>query len=288
MSVIHEDQAATARRGPGDDVRVTRWVATIAGLIGFILSVATPLLPVVQTTATLNWPQNGQLNNLTAPLISLNPVDLTATMPCSMVRGLPPEGGVVLSTAPKKGKDAALNALFVVVNGQRVDVTDRNVVIASVSRDQATSPQCQRIEVTSTRAGTFATFVGLTDAAGKPAGGGFPDPNLRPQIVGVFTDLSGPAPPGLTFSATIDTRFSTAPTTLKLLAMVLAIVSTIVALIALWRLDQLDGRRMRRWIPTRWRKFTLVDATVIFGFLLWHIIGANSSDDGYILGMARV
>ncbi|OMC17726.1 arabinosyltransferase EmbB [Mycobacterium sp. SP-6446] len=270
------------------NVRMTRWVATIAGLIGFILSVATPLLPVVQTTATLNWPQNGQLNNVTAPLISLNPVDVTASAPCSVVRDLPPEGGVVLSTAPKKGKDAALNALFIVVNGQRVDVTDRNVVIASVSRDQAASPQCQRIEVTSTRAGTFATFVGLTDAAGKPAGGGFADPNLRPQIVGVFTDLSGPAPPGLRLSATIDTRFSTTPTTLKLLAMVLAIVSTIVALIALWRLDQLDGRRMRRWIPTRWRKFTLVDAAVIFGFLLWHIIGANSSDDGYILGMARV
>jgi arabinosyltransferase B len=279
-----------------DDVRVTRWVATIAGLIGFVLSVATPLLPVVQTTATLNWPQNGQLNNVTAPLISLTPVDVTATVPCSVVRGLPPDGGVVLSTAPKKGKDAALNALFVVVNppqaggtpSQRVDVTDRNVVIASVSRDQAASPQCQRIEITSTRAGTFANFVGLTEASGRPAGGGFADPNLRPQIVGVFTDLTGPAPSGLRLSATIDTRFSTTPTTLKLLAMVLAIVSTIVALIALWRLDQLDGRRMQRLIPTRWRKFTLVDATVIFGFLLWHLIGANSSDDGYVLGMARV
>ncbi len=121
---------------PRQDVRVTRWVATIAGLIGFILSVATPLLPVVQTTATLNWPQNGQLNSVTAPLISLTPVDVNVTVPCSVVRALPPEGGVVLSTAPKKGKDAALNALFVVVNGKRVDVTDRNVVIASAARDQ--------------------------------------------------------------------------------------------------------------------------------------------------------
>ena len=59
-----EDTAA-----PRQDVRVTRWVATIAGLIGFVLSVATPLLPVVQTTATLNWPQNGELNSVTAPLI---------------------------------------------------------------------------------------------------------------------------------------------------------------------------------------------------------------------------
>ncbi len=90
-----------------DDVRVTRWVATIAGLIGFVLSVATPLLPVVQTTAMLNWPQNGQLNSVTAPLISLTPVDVTATVPCAVVRDLPPDGGVVLGTAPKKGKDAS-------------------------------------------------------------------------------------------------------------------------------------------------------------------------------------
>lgn len=272
----------------GGDVRVTRWVATIAGLIGFVLSVATPLLPVVQTTATLNWPQGGQLNSVTAPLISLTPVDLTATVPCSLVRDLPPEGGVILSTGPKKGKDAALNALFVVAHGKRVDVTDRNVVIASASRDQVAGAGCSRIEITSTRAGTFATFVGLTDPAGKPLGGGFPDPNLRPQIVGVFTDLTGPAPAGLKLSATIDTRFSTTPTTLKLAAMVTAILATIVALVALWRLDQLDGHRMRRLIPANWRTFTLADVAVIFGFVLWHVIGANSSDDGYILGTARV
>nr|P71486.1 RecName: Full=Probable arabinosyltransferase B [Mycobacterium avium]AAC44548.1 EmbB [Mycobacterium avium] len=272
----------------GGDVRVTRWVATIAGLIGFVLSVATPLLPVVQTTATLNWPQGGQLNSVTAPLISLTPVDLTATVPCSLVRDLPPGGGVILSTGPKKGKDAALNALFVVAHGKRVDVTDRNVVIASASRDQVAGAGCSRIEIASTRAGTFATFVGLTDPAGKPLGGGFPDPNLRPQIVGVFTDLTGPAPAGLKLSATIDTRFSTTPTTLKLAAMVTAILATIVALVALWRLDQLDGHRMRRLIPANWRTFTLADVAVIFGFVLWHVIGANSSDDGYILGMARV
>jgi arabinosyltransferase B len=278
----------TRASAPGDNVQLTRWVAIIAGLIGFLLSVATPLLPVVQTTAMLNWPQGGQLNSVTAPLISLNPVDVHATVPCSVARDVPATGGVVLSTAPKEGKDANLNALFVVVNKQRVDVTDRNVVILSVPRELVTSPQCERIEVSSTTAGTFASFVGLKDPAGQPLRGGFADPNLRPQIVGVFTDLTGPAPPGLQFSATIDTRFSTTPTTLKLVAMVVAMLATVVALLALWRLDQLDGRRLRRLIPANWRQFTLADATVIFGFLLWHVIGANSSDDGYILGMARV
>lgn len=270
------------------NVRLTRWVATIAGLLGFVLAVATPLLPVVQTTALLNWPQNGQLNSVTAPLISLTPVDFNATVPCSVVRDMPPNGGVILGTAPKQGKDANLNALFVVVRAKTVDVTDRNVVILSVPRDLVLSPACEKIEVTSTHAGTFAHFVGLKDPQGKPLRSGYPDPNLRPQIVGIFTDLSGPAPPGLSLTATIDTRFSTTPTILKLAAMIGAIVSTIVALIALWRLDQLDGHRMRRWIPANWRTFTLADAVVIFLFLLWHFIGANSSDDGYILGMARV
>ena len=148
MSATVTDQQAAGdandRATSSRDVQVTRWVATIAGLIGFVLSIATPLLPVVQTTAMLNWPQNGQLNSVTAPLISLTPVDMLATVPCSVVRNLPPGGGVILGTGPKKGKDADLNALFVVVSRQRVDVTDRNVVIVSVPREQAMSAQCQR------------------------------------------------------------------------------------------------------------------------------------------------
>jgi arabinosyltransferase B len=280
------------------DVRIARWVATIAGLIGFVLSVATPLLPVVQTTATLNWPQNGQLTDVTAPLISQVPVTMTVTVPCDVIRSMPPAGGMVLGTAPKDGKQAALNALFVNVTSTRVDVIVRNVVVSSVPRARvasppgaagpATSDRCQRIEITSSEAGTFATFVGLTDpSTGKELRTGFADPNLRPAIVGVFTDLTGPAPPGLSVSAMIDTRFSTRPTVLKLTAMLLAIAATVIALVALWRLDQVDGRRMRRIIPARWRTFTATDAVVVGGFLTWHVVGANSADDGYIMQMAR-
>ncbi|HEU4360131.1 MAG TPA: arabinosyltransferase domain-containing protein [Mycobacterium sp.] len=264
------------------NLRLTRWVATLAGLVGFLLSVATPLLPVVQTTATLNWPQHGQLGNVTAPLISQTPVTMNITVPCSVVRTLPPAGGLLLGTAPAKGKEAALQGLFVTVSEQRVDVTDRNVVLASAPRAKVESPQCQQIEITSSHAGTFATFVGIADKSG------WSDPNLRPQIVGVFTDLTGPAPPGMEFSADIDSRFSTRPTGLKLAAIIGAILATVVALIALWRLDRLDGRRMHSLIPGRWRFCTLADVVVVFGFLLWYVIGANSSDDGYILGMARV
>jgi arabinosyltransferase B len=263
-------------------------VATIAGLIGFVLSVLTPLLPVVQTTATLNWPQAGQLTNVTAPLISLTPVTMSATVPCQLVRDMPAAGGLVLGTAPADTKNAPLNALFVNVTSTRVSITDRNVVVASVPRAQVVAPQCERIDIVSAESGTFATFVGLKGPDGKELRSGFADPNLRPNFVGVFTDLTGPAPQGLSVSATIDTRFTTKPTALKLGAMLLAMVATVIALVALWRLDQLDGRRSSRLIPSRWRTFSVIDVVVVGGFLLWHVIGANSSDDGYILQMARV
>ncbi|TXH26469.1 MAG: arabinosyltransferase [Mycobacterium sp.] len=270
-------------------VKVTRWVAIVAGLIGFVLSALTPLLPVVQTTAQLNWPQQGQFGNVTAPLISQTPVTMTATIPCDVLRTLPPSGGLVFGTVPKDGKQAALNGLLVNVSSSRVDITDRNVVIASVPRLKAIgNPGCSRIEIISDKNGTFATFVGLTGTDGKELRTGFADPNLRPTVVGIFTDLKGAAPQGLSVSATIDTRFINRPTVIKYTAMFGGIAATIVALLALWRLDRLDGRRMQRLIPSRWRTFNIVDGVVVGGFLLWHVLGAGSSDDGYILGMARV
>ena len=112
--------AASARES-AQDVKITRWLATIAGLLGFVLAILTPLLPVVQTTATLNWPQGGQLNNVTAPLISQTPVSLTATVPCEVIRSMPAKGGLVLGLAPQKAKDASLNSMFVTVDAQRVN-----------------------------------------------------------------------------------------------------------------------------------------------------------------------
>ncbi|MEW5810590.1 MAG: arabinosyltransferase domain-containing protein [Actinomycetota bacterium] len=268
-----------------NDVKVARWVATIAGLLGFVLAVATPLLPVTQTTATLNWPQQDRLTNVTAPLIAQAPVTLSASIPCTVLAGMPPRGGLVLGTAPAQGRDAALNAMLVNVSASRVDVIVRNVVIASVNRNRIGG--CERLDITSSHDGTFAEFVGLRQSDGSPQRTGYADPNLRPAIVGVFTDLVGPAPPGMQFSATIDTRYTSHPSALKLTAMLLAMVSTVIALLALWRLDRLDGRRMHRLIPARWRTFSIVDIVVVGGFLLWYVIGAGSSDDGYQMQMAR-
>lgn len=143
----------------------------------------------------LNWPQNGQPNSVTSPLISLTPVDFKASVPCSIERDMPADGGVILGTAPKQGKDANLNALFVVVSAKRVDVTDRNVVILSVPRELMRSPNCERIDVTSTHAGTFAEFVGLKDPRGAPLRSGFPTPTCARRSSGCSPTSPGPHRP---------------------------------------------------------------------------------------------
>ncbi|OOK76208.1 mycobacterial cell wall arabinan synthesis family protein [Mycobacterium kansasii] len=93
---------------------------------------------------------------------------------------------------------------------------------------------------------------------------------------------------GLSFSATVDTRYSSSPTPLKMAAMILGLLSTAVALVALHVLDTADGTRHRRILPQRWWSIGGLDALVIAVLVWWHFVGANTSDDGYILTMARV
>ncbi len=54
-----EELASTSVSGAGANYRIARLVAVVAGLLGALLAIATPVLPVNQTTAQLNWPQNG-------------------------------------------------------------------------------------------------------------------------------------------------------------------------------------------------------------------------------------
>lgn len=90
----------------GSNHRTARLVAIIAGLLGTLMAIATPLLPVEQTTAELNWPQNGVWQSVDAPLIGYVATDLTVTVPCQAAAGLVgPENrnrSVLLSTVPSR------------------------------------------------------------------------------------------------------------------------------------------------------------------------------------------
>ena len=271
----------------------------VTGVLGALLAIAVPFLPVTQTTAVLNWPQGDSLQNLQAPLMSQVPIDLTASVPCATVAALPPQGGMLLATAPPQGDRASMEAMFVRVSDTSVDVVNRNAVVASAER--ARMAECSSIDITSDNERTTAAFTGLlwdverpvegepgrTEIVQVPAEGQMAG-DFRPQVVGVFSDLEGAVPAGLSFDLTVDTRFTSGPTWIKLIAIIAAVVCTLLALGALARLDGSDGRGHRRFLPANWFRPTGVDGAVIGTLVLWHFIGANTSDDGYILNMVRV
>ncbi|WP_156689122.1 arabinosyltransferase domain-containing protein [Mycobacterium sp. Marseille-P9652] len=292
-----EELRSTSVSDAGGNYRIARLVAVVAGLLGTVLALATPLLPVNQTMARINWPQNGTFGSVDAPLIGYVATDLTVTVPCQAAAGLagPQNAGktVLLSTVPKQAPKAVDRGLLIQRANDYLVVVVRNVAVVTAPLSQVLSPACQKLTFTAHAEKVTAEFVGLTEGPnaehpGAPLRGEKSGYDFRPQIVGVFTDLSGPAPPGLSFSATVDTRYSSSPTPLKMAAMILGVVLTGAALVALHVLDTADGTRHRRFLPSRWWTVGGLDALVIAVLVWWHFVGANTSDDGYILTMARV
>ncbi len=270
---------------PSDSVesnRIARLVAVLAGLAGIVLCALTPLLPVNQTTATILWPQNGTVGNITAPLVSGAPQALDASIPCAAVAGLPPKGGVVFSTNPADGIDAARNGLFVRANADSVIVAFRDTVAAVAPRAAVAAGTCTTIHAWANPGAAGAEFVGIPGAAGTLP------PDKKPQVTGIFTDLKVPVQQGLSARIDVDTRFITRPTPLKLAVMVTGLLCVIASIAALGVLDRrwavrrvaASGRRPSRHWPA--------DVAVIGVLLVWHVIGAISSDDGYNLTIARI
>ena len=286
--------------------RLPRLIAVVAGIAGLLLCAVVPLLPVRQTTATILWPQgttaDGHVNQVTAPLVSGAPRALDISIPCSAIATLPAEGGLVVSTLPTNGVDAGKNGLFVRGNKDTIVVAFRDSVAAVAQRSAVAAGACRVLHTWADAGGAGADFVGIPGAAGTlPA-------EKKPQVGGIFTDLKVLAQPGLSARIDIDTRFITAPSAMKKIAMVLGALAVLTAIIALAALDRRSrgGATLTNWRSpiawlSRYRPGThwatwwrvgaatwIADAGVIATLLLWHIIGATSSDDGYNLTIARV
>ncbi|MGE2730696.1 arabinosyltransferase domain-containing protein [Mycolicibacterium vaccae] len=263
-----------------------RVVAFLAGLLGIALCAVTPLLPVTQTTATIGWPQSvnedGFVSDITAPLVSGAPRALTVTIPCRAVASMPEDGGVVFSTIPAGGIDAGRNGLFVRANDDVVYVAFRDTVAAVAPRADVDSGACSELRIWADVSAVGADFVGIPGATGTlPV-------DKRPQVAGAFTDLEVGMDAGLSARVDVDTRFITSPTALKTAVMVLGVLCVLASIVALAVLDRTAGRRPRG----RLRKVSLwtwlTDTGVIATLLVWHVVGAQSSDDGYNLTIARV
>ncbi|MFI5781530.1 arabinosyltransferase domain-containing protein [Nocardia sp. NPDC051570] len=281
--MVRADEAPAAGEQSGLTGRRGGWakpVAFVAGLFAVLFAVAVPLLPIRVDKTTLSWPQQDSPRSITAPLISYAPLTFDATIPGRAAAQLGSRGGIVTSTLPDGAPDLEHYGFVARV---RPAQDDKPVRLDLVLRNQAL------LSVPLAELGDGAITVHSTMTSTTVTGPGVKPIELqgdqRPQLVGIFSDL--PAADGTVVTAQVDSRFSITPTLLKRAVSVLAVVFTLIALFALSRLDLLDGRRIWRWAPQRWRTFSLVDGVVFATLLIWHFIGSTTSDDGYQFGMAR-
>ena len=285
-------QRRAAAAAPSRAAGIARLAAVVAGAVGLLLCLLTPLLPVQQATASLDWPQlrpGAESAEVTASLVTQSPADLTATVPCSAIARAAGSGGTVLSTLPVGSGAARELGLNVTVGapgpGQAVTVSSRNTVIAAAPVDRLRG--CSQLLLWSNAAEVGARFEGI-DVAGS-----IPTEN-RPVMGGVFTSLTAAdvaaAGPGLRLHADLDTRFELSPSPLKAAAIGVGLLSVLASLVALWLLDRNFGHHRRA--PHRslgqFLRPRPVDVAVLGGLALWTVLGAGSSDDGYILSMGKV
>ncbi|MCF8609234.1 arabinosyltransferase domain-containing protein [Gordonia sp. HY285] len=270
-----------------------RLVAVVAGLIAVLAAVAVPLLPVSQTSASISWPQGQDLNadnpSVVAPLIAQTAQSLDVTIPCAALATLPAEGATVLTTMPAKAKGASQRTLAVTANRTSITVSMRANVAATASRADIAAGKCRDLHIFSSATATGAQFTGLGPASEL-------DPSKRPQIDGFYTSMSTPqvtamADAGMHARIDVDNRYESSPTALKIVAMVIAVLATLLALFALWCLDRVHGYTARLLTESRTVldlvRPRLSDAVVTVVLVIWTFLGAAAPDDGYILTMGR-
>ncbi|MBV9919988.1 MAG: arabinosyltransferase domain-containing protein, partial [Pseudonocardia sp.] len=244
-----------------------RWVLLL-GLLATLAAVVFPFAPVVQPQVDYRW--SAADGPAALPLMPYQPTALTATLDCAAARTAAP-GAVLLSTVPARPDPAAepLAGLRVSAESEGVLVTSGDVELGRVPlpASPCTITIASDPRVTTVR---LDQAVVLTE-----------DGDVRPAVVGAFSDLRG----GVSLALTADTRFQTSITPLKAAIAIVGVLALIGMLVALHRADRLHGRRLR--LPRGWWHPRLVDLAVVALLGLWWAIGAVTVDDGYIAGIIR-
>ncbi len=279
---------------PYEGMARDRLLAIVTGFLGAFLAILSGFLPVHQDTTEIDWTAGPEYQSVTAPLVSGRPLDLTVTVPCDALAAVP-EQTIVVSTLPPEAPGLISDGL--VVQRARsgdgtsaIEVTVRNTTLLSIPLATLRDPACEGLRIRAETGVMTAELTGLDDNPDNPVSAALPG-SMRPQVTGVYTDLTAAsAPAGMesaTVEVTVDSRYSSSPTVLKLVLMVIGVLATFASLIYLHRLDGIDGRSGRRFVPRSWKRLAPVDGVVIAVLGFWHLVGANTSDDGYLLTMAR-
>ncbi|ASJ17781.1 arabinosyltransferase domain-containing protein [Corynebacterium stationis] len=263
-----------------------RLAAIITGLLGFVLFLATPFLPVTQTQSSFDWPANDSLNSVTAPLISVSPEEIDAAIPVAAIDMLREGQDMLYGTVPPESEEASNRGMFVRAGEDGLSVISLDEVVLSLSAEQVS--QLNDDDVLTINAVEDGTTVSVGDFTEES------EDDLRPQVVGVFTEIEDTpenlaqlSDAGLNVHVEINSRFTSSPSAIKLVAMIGGAIMMLAALVCIARMDRLDGKKIS-FMPATWKQVRPLDGVVSAILVFWHIFGANTSDDGFILTMGRV
>ena len=272
--------------GAGDRAaRPLRLAAAVFGLLGALLAIAVPLLPVIQRTAVITWPRPGHLAPVNAPLVTFQPQSLTATIPCAAAASInarSTQPASLLATTPPGLTDGAAVGMVLQVADGKLTLISRGQALGNILLSTVAAPagQCM-IKISSDARGTTAS-AGATRFVTV-------NQDVRPQVTGIYSALNQQRDPvtGLAVRITADTRFQSTPHPVKLAAITLTVLTVLISLVLVHRLDGQVGRRALRLLPSGWWRPTGRDAAVLAVLAVWVVIGGITSDDGYILTMIR-
>ena len=115
-----DDDATSSESGPKREPSAKRLklFASILGLLGTVLSLAVPFVPVSYDITTLKWPTAEGTKSVSAPLVAYSPVWLNADVPCTAVRSLDARTNgpaTLLSTNPPSSDYGKLTGLILQV-----------------------------------------------------------------------------------------------------------------------------------------------------------------------------
>ncbi|WP_020670637.1 arabinosyltransferase domain-containing protein [Amycolatopsis nigrescens] len=266
-----------AHRPAGTPAASFRWLLGLA-LATIALAIAIPFAPVRGDRIDVDWPKAGQAPEPTvAMFMPYRPLRLDVDLACSVVASAEPGDSFTAFSSFPPDSDKLPNW------GLALTVRDRQLFLTTANQEHALGGAPGTDCTYQVRASEHALVAGLAD------GRELVRVDTRvPQVAAFVTELPAEEALGkVAARAEADARFQTAPTPLKLGLMIGCGLGVLGCLIAGFRVfrstvrprDAAEGPR--RWVDAVW---TGLVATGIAG---WGVLGAQTVDDGWFLGMHR-
>ncbi|WP_236809187.1 arabinosyltransferase domain-containing protein [Amycolatopsis albispora] len=252
------------------------WPALPLATIAFALAI--PFAPVKAEQVEVSWPRAGQpAHSSVAMFLPYRPLSLDVTVGCTAVTAAAPGATTTaFSTFPADSADAR--------QGLALQIRDRQLVGVFDDREYPLGP----VPPGGCEYRVHAEGNELRLAVSSPTGERelVRAEALVPQVVAFVTDLpAGGSAGAVSARAQADARFQTSPTPLKVVLMAGFAIGALGCVVAGFRI--FGQRRGDPGTKLPWRADAVWTGLVGAGIAVWGVLGPQTVDDGWFLGMHR-